>query len=176
MIFRIDNRDRVASVSEEWANLALETGVDPLFPGAEVGKPWRGFMRGNQVAQIYRMLIDRIRLRRDTVHFPLRADSAREIRHFAMEMEVVGAGEVEFRLELERSEPRAPSDWAPPPEEDEMLRMCSFCHRAQWDLEWMELEDAIRQGDLLGEFTHWQISHGSCPDCLQERMKEIQGG
>ena len=176
MIFRIDNRDRVAAVSDEWAQLARETGVDALFPGAEVGKPWRKFMRSNQVAQIYKMLIDRIRLHRDTARFPVRADSAREHRYFSMEMEVVGAGDVEFRLALDRTEPRAPGDWAPPPEEDEMIRMCSFCHRAQWDLEWMELEEAIRQGDLLGEFKHWKISHGSCPDCLEERMKEIQGG
>lgn len=39
MIFRIDNRDRVEHVSEEWAALSRETGVDPLFPGAEVGRP-----------------------------------------------------------------------------------------------------------------------------------------
>lgn len=122
------------------------------------------------------MLIDRIRLRRDTAQVPVRADSARQERHFTMEMETVEAGAVEFRLELERTEERAPGDWSPPPEEDEIIRMCSFCHRAQWELEWMELEDAIGAGDLFGARTHWQISHGSCPDCLEERMKEIRGG
>ena len=136
--------------------------------------PYRDTIRNNQVAEVYRTLLERLRLRRDVVRFPVRADSGRERRFLTMEIEVVEAGAVEFRLKLERTEPRPSSDWTPPPEEDEMIRMCTFCHRAQWDLEWMELERVLEAGDLFGDFKFWQISHGSCPDCLAERLKEIK--
>jgi hypothetical protein len=176
MLFRIDHRDRVATVDEEWATLARESGADPLCPGAEVGRPYRDFIRNNQVAEVYRIFLERVRLRREVVRFPVRADTAREKRFFLLEIEAVEGGAIELRLKLEGTEPRAPGDWSTPPEEDEMIRMCSFCQRAQWDLEWMELAEAMEAGDLFGAFTHWQISHGSCPDCLKERMLEITGG
>jgi hypothetical protein len=176
MHFRIDHRDRVATVSDEWSTAARESGADHLFPGAEVGRPYRDFIRSNQVAEIYRTFLERVRLRRDVVRFPVRADTARERRFLALEMEAVAGGAIELRLTPHRTEPRPPGDWTAPPEEDEMIRMCSFCQRAQWDLEWMELDQAMEAGDLFGAFTHWQISHGSCPDCLKERMREITGG
>jgi len=176
MFFRLDQRDRVEAIGEQWASLARESGAEHLFPGAAVGKPYRDFIRGNQVAEVYRTFLKRIRLRREVVRFPIRADTARERRFFALEIEVVDGGGIVFRLAPEGTEPRPASDWATPPDVDEMIRMCSFCQKAQWDLEWMELEQAMKEGDLFGAFRHWQVSHGSCPDCLKERMAEITGG
>lgn len=175
MLFRIDHRDRITTISDGWAALARESGADHLFPGAELGKPYRDYIRSGQIAEIYRTFIERIRLRRDVVRFPMRGDTARERRFLMLEMEAVEGGDIEFRLELERTEPRPPDDWSTPPEEDEMIRMCSFCRRAQWDLEWMELEHVMREGDLFGAFKYWQVSHGSCPDCLKERLAELTG-
>lgn len=174
MLFRIDHRDRITTVSDQWTAMSNESGADHLFPGAEVGKPYRDYISSNQVAEIYRTFIERIRLMREVVHFPVRADTSREKRFLALDIEAVEGGAIEFRLELVRTEPRSPGDWSPPPEEDEMLRMCSFCRRAQWDLEWMELEAVMEVGDLFGAFKHWQVSHGSCPDCLKERLAELK--
>jgi hypothetical protein len=174
MLLRIDHRDRVAAIGDEWRRIARESGADHLLPGAEVGRPYRDYIRSNQVAEVYRMFLEDLRARRETVRFPVRADTAREKRRFLLEIESVGGGVVEFHLTPEGSEPRSPGDWGTPPEEDEMIRLCSSCKRAQLDLEWMELERAMEVGDLFGSFKHWQISHGWCPDCLKERMHELQ--
>jgi hypothetical protein len=176
MIYRTDSEGLLSFVDEAWNEFAVANSAPHIAGHLVVGAPVESFIENSDIITVYRALLTRARGLGEPIRFPFRADSARLKRHMLMEIKALRDGGFEFRTEMLSEEPKKASEWALPPEEDEILRMCSFCGRARWDLEWHEIDEVIRLADLFGERKYWKISHGSCPDCLSRRMREIKNG
>ena len=50
---------------------------------------------------------------------------------------------------------------------EEFLRVCSWCRKVCYEGEWLEMENYFNSKFAT------KTSHGMCPDCLKQKVKEI---
>ncbi len=166
--YRIDERDRLVAVSDNWEAFAQANDGAAVFAGKVLGRPLWEFIQDGNVGQLYRHLVARARGGR-AVEFHYRCDSPTERRVFLMRIEQQRDGGIEFRSRLQSSETRPAVTLldAQARRNSSTLRVCSWCQRiALGGHEWVEVEAAVERLKLLQAEALPALTHGICPPCL----------
>jgi hypothetical protein len=165
-VYVIDDRDRVASVSDLWTEFAAENGASGLAERA-LGQVLWTFISGDETKAIYRTLFDRVRGGR-TVRVPYRCDAPARVREFELEMAPGGHGSVVCTTYVvaERDRPPMRLIDALAERSDGFLHMCGWCKRVDVG-EWVEPEVAVERLGLFGGGPVPQVTHGICEDCTR---------
>lgn len=150
--YEIDADDRIDAVDDAWLAFALANGADRLGLREVLGQSIWNYVRGERVRDLYRLLLDRLRLGGGPVTFPYRCDSPERRRFMLLRMEALDDGRVRFVNRVVREEARdRPSVWDDAVDRLEPLHLCSLCLRMETAAgRWEEIPTAIIEFDLFG--------------------------
>lgn len=169
LIHRIDDQDRIIFVNNDWLSFAMENGAPHLTESAVTGKSIWDFITGWPVKHLYLLLINRVRRTPELkVTIPVRCDSPTLRRFMELDVSSPGQGIVEFKTRIVRLERRDRAVLSPRPPQTPSgpLLMCSICSRVQTsNMEWLEIDEAIRRYELFSGGNLAQLSHGVCRSC-----------
>jgi hypothetical protein len=171
--FRVDARDRITDFDDEWAAFACENGSADL-PGCVVGTSLWAYIAGNEVAEVYRILMARVRSGGRALTFGYRCDSPSQRRHMEMTIAPSGEGGLEFRSRILRIEERDPvTIGVEPGSKLPDVTLCAWCKRVRLDGDWVEIEDAIRSFGDVDTLAVRRITHVACGPCYERLLGEI---
>ena len=145
-IHRIDERDTITYVNEQWMAFARANGAERL-PLQVIGRSLWDFFARDEAKRLYARAIEHVRARGVALQIPFRGDSPSCRRHMEMRIEPTARDEVEFRSFIIREDQREPLpllDPDAPRTEWEVLSICSVCRKALAGGNWLELEDVLR--------------------------------
>lgn len=166
--YQLDARDRITFVSPEWLAFAGENDAPDLTVAHVVGRLVWGFVAGPTVQRMYEQLFRRVRRTRQDVMLPLRCD-APGVRRFAeLTISPLADQELDIEVRLTREEPRTVMRVLEPGvrRSSRWLTICSWCKRVRVDVHrWVELDDPLVLGGLVGAGVNPHLTHGICPDC-----------
>lgn len=173
-IYRIDQKDRLTFVNEEFNEFALANDVPELTGNSVLTREIWDFIPDSGTRYLYGQLIKQVR-EGHNVRFEFRCDSRDLRRDGEMRMSLHTGGEVEFKIRILSAVPRKRQDgWnAHAKSSGDLICVCSWCDRVKLDdARWGEIDEAIIELRILsGEFLP-RISHGICEDCYT-RMTRI---
>lgn len=165
--YTVDADDVVAAVGADWSAFAADNGA-PDLAGPPAGRTLWSYFDGDEVRDLWRLLVERVRTDRRPAHVPLRCDAPGSRRWFEMTVTPGPDDSVHFRCTLvfeeERSavsllDPEAPRDPSAP-----AVPVCSWCGQAYDGSRWLDIESLVRELRLL-ERPVPPIDHGICPTC-----------
>lgn len=166
MIYRIDRDDRLVYADGAFHRFAEAAGV-PDLPARWLGQSvWR-CIDDDELRSVFVALVGRARAGR-VVKVHSRCDSDSVSRSFVMEIAPTGEGGVEFRCGLGEARIAA----APRLSSSELLRVCAWCWRADYD-GWRGIEEVVQTEGLLDRPAVPIITHGICDACLGETAAEL---
>ncbi len=175
VVYRVDSRDRLAALNDEWDRFAAANGSDGLRSLSVLARPLWDFVADAATRHLYKIVLEKARAGK-RLSFPFRCD-APDLRRF-LEMDARGAGEgsVEFRVRTVKVEPREPVALLEPPagRAGPALRMCGWCKKVVAGEDYVEVEEAIARLGLFERATLPPITHGICPACeaaMYERLE-----
>ncbi len=166
--YRIDARDCVASVETDW----LDFDGEPAARRPPVSI-W-DFIEGYEVRHLFKMMFDTARDHRREVSVPFRCDTPTARRFMELKIEPLDEGSLSITGEIVHEETRAEVELLADVERDpeRFLEICSWCKRVDLGGDrWVEVEDAVRELDLLSETAMPTLAHGICFDCM-ERVED----
>lgn len=166
---RIDQNDVIVFVDEGWKAFARENDSAHLAEEALGTLLWDS-IAGDDVREIYRAILSRVRVHDESFSFPFRCDSPSHRRHMHMRVVPCGHLNVEFVTTLLKEEPRdvsiiAMQDYRSASEE--ILRMCSWCKKIQLEKAWEDIDTTISQLEIFMKPLAAPISHVICEDCAE---------
>lgn len=177
-IYRIDERDLIVSVSDNWLAFAVANQADEsCYPDRVINSPLWNYIDGLETSHLYRILLECIRSKNRAVTLPFRCDAPDRQRYLELKISPLGRGGVEFVSRIIREAPRESVRLleAAVPRTDELVVMCSICKKVRLsEQRWVEVEDAIRELKLFERDAMPTISHGICPDCFRSWMERIE--
>lgn len=168
-VFRydIDASDRIVWVSTNWDAFALSNGGWNSCAGDVLNRPLMDFITGDEARIIWRHLLAKVRKTGHRLSLPYRCDGPAIRRFMEMTVHPLGQGGVSFVstiLHEEKRQPVALLDIAAPRGTAHMI-LCSWCNRTKADGNWIELDEAVRQGHLFSGPALPPLTHGICEDC-----------
>lgn len=172
IIYRVDARDRIISVNEQWSQFASSNQGELVMPEHILGQELLGAVSDPSVRQLYREILKRVR-GGAAVSFDYRCDAPDWRRTFAMTVRLLADGNVEFESTLLHEEARPTVALLSPGEKrnDTFLIVCSWCQRVKLsDNLWLPVEEAVRELRLLEAEQLPAISHGICRRCSETMM------
>ncbi len=165
--YAIDDQDHLIRLDQGYYRFAAENGWSEA--GDSLGRSLWDFVAGNEMRNLQRMLVRRIRDEVRNVKLPFRCDGPKVRREMDIQIAAHPSGKVVlFSARLRSEETREaiqPMLDPSSPRDDETLEMCGWCDRFNVDGEWMEIEEAAARLELFGRLELPQISHGICPGC-----------
>jgi hypothetical protein len=166
-VYRIDNRGRIAFVSDSWMDFACENNWC-VSRADVVGRPLMSFIADEHLRYLYGLLMSRLRVGYGPFRFRYRCD-APDCRRL-MEMTMLHdrtEREIEFQSRVLRIERRAAQELlrADHPTDERRLDVCSCCKRIALDEGWVEVEDAVMRLRLFDSDHLPRTRHCVCPDC-----------
>jgi hypothetical protein len=167
VIYRIDSNDRLVYSDGELQGLAGAVGA-PRLPAEWLGRSLWTCFADDELRAVFAALVARARSGR-TVAFTTRCDSPSLQRSVDMEIAPWADGGVEFRCRLGSA--ALPGD--DPARCCDLLRVCAWCHRAQSDGEWVDIEHVVAAQHLLEHAAMPVVTHGICDACLAETAAEL---
>ncbi len=175
IVYRVDARDEIVSVSESWDAFASANAGGPLTAREVVGHPLWDFVTDATTRQIYRQVLARIRSG-GSVQFPFRCDSPACRRRLEMTVAATGDGGAEFRSRTLSLEDRSeqPLVGASATEGGGLLRVCGWCKQVDADGQWLEVEEAMVVLQLLERVVLPRITHGICPACHDRMLATLE--
>ena len=175
--YRVDSRDRIQSVNEDWLAFACENQASGLNIKTVIGRPLFRFLTGEGTRHLYQMIIDRVRKTQKTAVIPFRCDGPTMRRFMELKISPCADGVVQFEGRIVREEERervALFDLTVA-RTDEFVRMCSWCKRIWVEGEWFEVELALKRLKLFNKTALPQITHSVCSDCSERITQELDG-
>lgn len=167
--YRIDARDRVASVETAW--LQFEPGRSRQ-PSVSV---W-DYISGYEVRHLFKMMFDSARADRREVSVPFRCDTPTARRFMELKIEPQDDGCLSIAGQMLHEESRDSVELLASDERDpdRYLEICSWCKRIDLGGDnWVEVEDAVRELDLLSEPLMPTLNHSVCFDCMDKVEKYV---
>jgi len=171
-VYGLDASDRLAFVSDAWLRFARENGAPELTRDRVLERPVWEFVSGESTRQLYELVYEAVRMGRREVTLPLRCDSPDRRRFMELQLAPDPYDGVRLCARLLREEPRAavPLFDAAVSRSQQALPTCCWCLRIRGaDHHWIDVEEAIRGGDLLGEGAPPRLEHVACETC-EERV------
>jgi len=165
--YAIDANDIVIAVDAGWAAFAQENDAPELAELA-TDRPLSSYFDSDEVRDVWRLLIERVRAKQTQAHVPLRCDAPDMRRWFEMTITPEPHDVLRFRSVLVFEEPRSSvallspnavrDDTAPG------VPVCSWCGDGYDGSQWQQIEELVRNLRLLEERVP-PINHGICPTC-----------
>jgi ribosomal protein L24E len=175
-VHRLDDKDRVIFVNEDWLAFAKENSASHLTQDEVLEKPLWSFMTGGAIRHLYETLLSQVRTSRQPMRMPFRCDAPTHRRFFEMEIVPLPQRQVEFRSRIVRLELRKPVNLlkADVFHSAQLLRMCSWCKKVFLKGSgWIEVEQAITILRLFDNAAQPRITHGLCSDCCEQFLKQL---
>ncbi len=176
--YRIDADDHLIAVEGDWAQFARDNDAPELALPTRERTVW-DFFADDEVRELWRLLVAQVRRGQVEAHVPYRCDSPSARRWFDMTISPDDSrGGVRFCSVLAFDEPRdavtmldlrTRRDMTAP-----VLRLCSWCGRAEDGATWTDIEIVVRDRHLLEQPTPPALSHGICPACREVMTAEIE--
>lgn len=169
-VHRIDARDYIIEINDDWIAFAFENGAEALIRGGIIGRSLWEFISGMEVRHLYLLLIGKVRENPGvSITIPFRCDSRHLRREMEMEMVADHMGNVEFRNRVIRIEPfRQVHMQEATGEAVGVLTMCSICRRVRSDNnQWQEIEEAVRRYGLSNEDAARRVHYRVCGACYK---------
>lgn len=167
----IDADDVVREVGEGWADFARANDAAELVAPPADRTLWEQ-MASEEVADLWRLLVERVRSLEVEARVPFRCDGPAARRWFEMTLTPGPERRVKFRSVLAFEELRTPlalldgqadRDPSVPP-----VAMCSWCNRGEHHGDWLDVEELVVAARLLEEPTLPPLSYGICVACSHE--------
>lgn len=176
-VYCIDHADHIVSVDEPWLNFASENGA-PELTREEVNNTelWR-FISDPDTRLIYRLLFDAVRTRMQPVSISYRCDSPTVRRYMELTCSPRPRLGIEIRSRIVREEPRPYVSVLDVNQSRSrsMITICAWCKQCQVsEFDWREIEDAVPDLEAFTDSSLPQVSHGMCPTCHLDKLKEIR--
>ncbi len=171
--YRIDSRDCVAAVETEW----LDFNGQPSSRRLPVS--FWDYISGHEVRHLFKMMFDTAREQRREINVPFRCDTPTARRFMELKIEPLDEGVLSITGELIHKEIRASVDLLDDVERDpeRFLEICSWCKRVDRGGDrWVEVEDAIRELNLMVDSTMPTLTHGICFDCMERVEDDVANG
>jgi len=177
--YKVDKNDIIVEVSENWRLFAEQNfGVPTCLPENVLGSSLWNHIYGLETQYLYKIILEKVRKNKRRVSFPFRCDSPEKRRFLRLSIIPIDDGSINFISEIIKEELRESVDLLRPGKEksDEFIKMCSMCKRiAITDIEWEEVEIAIKKMKLFEMEFVPQLTHGLCTSCYQVAMAELEG-
>lgn len=168
-VYRIDARDRLIYVSEDWLAFARENDAPELVPGSLMGAEIWSFIQGETIQDVYQAMFDRVRVSGIELVVPFRCDSPEAIRRMELAMRPVGRGEIELEGRLLSTGPRENVHLL-----DRHARrarrtvpICSFCRQVAVSGSWLEASEAVARYGFLSGATPPRLREQICTSCAE---------
>ncbi|MCB9480636.1 MAG: hypothetical protein H6680_02255 [Desulfobacteraceae bacterium] len=172
LTYRINSNDEIIYVSSAWDKFAEENqGKENQSSLVLKQKLW-DFISDPETAQIYLMLVEKVRKNKKTVKVPFRCDTSEFRRFLYMEIKEMDNGIIEFNSILEKIEKREKVLLLEKNVErsNEFIKICSWCKKVYIENEdcWYEVEDAVKKMNLFGKKRLPMLTHTMCDKCFKE--------
>lgn len=177
IIYGIDDKDRIYYVNDEWVRFArANQWLIHNFKDILGSNFWE-FISDNNVAQLYRDIVQKVRNTRKSIQLYYRCDSPVKKRFHKMTILAAKNYQIEF---INETLAEIPVRFNPlldvyAERNENILHVCSWCKAVYVDHDWVEIEEAVNR---LGIFNHQaggtpRISHGMCEACFDQVNAEI---
>lgn len=169
VVYRIDDKDRIAEVNDGWLAFAAANGGQALQPSHILGQPLWTFLADATTTQLYQAMIQRLRQGGLPIRFRFRCDASSRRRLLAMEITTVKGGGARFSVTSVMEQSRASVLLLEPEHVGKggLLAMCGWCKQIKLPAGgWVEVEEAVRVLGLFGGAPLPDTTHGICPPCL----------
>lgn len=167
--YEIDADDRLIGVGGSWAEFAQDNDA-PELAAPELGRSIWSYVDGDDVQDLWRLLLARVRAERTDTRIPFRCDGPDVRRWFEMILSPDDADSVHFRSVLIVEAPRPDivllDRWAHRMSDATPLVVCSWCGRGHDGSRWRDLEEVVRDRRLLEQPDLPPLDHGVCPTCV----------
>ena len=171
--YRLDARDHVASVDTEW----LDFNGKPITRRPPVS--FWDYISGYEVRHLFKMMFDTARDKHREISVPFRCDTPTARRFMELKIEPLDGGFLSITGELIHKEIRASVDLLGDVDRDpeRFLEICSWCKRVDLGGDrWVEVEDAVRELDLMDDPPLPTLTHGICFDCMERVEDDVANG
>ncbi len=166
--YRIDADDLLVEVGQGWATFARENDA-PELARPEPGRTLWSYVTGEDVAEVWRLLVARARSHASTAKVRVRCDAPAVRRWYDITLTVEADSAVRFRSVQVGEQARAPVPLidlvARRDPNVPLLRVCSWCSRFLDGPAWIPVERYVADHDLLERSALPGISHTICPEC-----------
>jgi hypothetical protein len=170
VVYRVDRADTIEFVNDAWARFARANDAAQLAEGVLGASLW-DYIAGDDVAQLYRDLLARVRMAAVCVEFPFRCDSQQRRRDMHLILAPLEDRKVEFRAVLKSERPHASPIHllgpGPATTSDSFVTMCAWCKATKVDGEWVALEEAVQRTPYMLQHPFPSLSHGICDSCAK---------
>lgn len=176
-IYRIDDKDVITFVDQDWLQFAQENDAPDLTLEKVIGTNLLDFIEDIATRKLYQNLFKRLRANCSMTLLLYRCDSPTMLREFDLVIQVLENGGIEFRSKIVRI---SNIDYNPlldisVPRSKQVFEICSFCRKVLFpDKTWYSLERALTRINMnnlvLPEVTNSVCS--GCSQLLHEWIKE----
>ncbi len=173
--YSLDASDTLVAYGGEWLAFARANGAPELENA--IGHCIWEFIAGSTIQELYAVLFQRVRTRREKLTLPFRCDSPDVFRFMELDISAGEDAALHFvsRLLREQKRPHFPVLDRMISRSSSRLRVCSVCKRAQIEgAEWMEAESAVQRLHLFDSNAAPTLEHAVCDDCIR-RLREPDG-
>ena len=159
----LDSGDRIIEIGGQWDAFARSNDAENLCGDSVVGTSFWDHVSGESLRDLLARVFQRARSIDQPISVPARCDSPDTVRHLEIRVFARSPERLEFRSCTLSEVPR--KQWRVSDRVRVLLQMCSWCNRFHYEGQWMEIEKAIEEYDLVNADVVPQTSHGICPEC-----------
>ena len=176
-VYCIDHADHIVTVDDPWLKFASDNGAPELTrKNVENKELWR-FISDPDTRLIYRLLFDAVRTRMQPISISYRCDSPTLRRYMELTCTPRPKLEIEIRSSIVHEEPRPYTSILDVNQSrsPSVITICAWCKKCRVsEFDWREIEDAVPELELFADSLLPQVSHGMCPSCHLDKLKEIR--
>lgn len=176
-IYRIDNRDIIVSVSQNWTSFAhANSWSSEIRPENVVGHLLWDFIQDIATRHLYREVFRKVRAGQPIGPIPFRCDSPQERRFLKLHLSPLQDGQIEVTSRIVRTEGRDPVRLL---EKDihrssDLIRICSMCKKIRTNHNmWVEIEDGLSQLKPFSAGEMPRLTHGLCSYCYEVVIADL---
>jgi hypothetical protein len=173
--YAIDADDVVTAIDGDWSTFARENDAPELAETTPARSLW-SYFDNDEVRDLWRLLVERVRVHQASALVPLRCDAPDARRWFEMTVTPAADGAVHFRCVLVFEEERQAVPFlgldVQRDREASPIPVCSWCGKGHDGAGWRDIEDLVRERRLL-EGPMPSISHGICPTCRARMAADL---
>lgn len=164
VVYTVDDLDRISWTNEAWDRFAMANDSPQARASEVVGTVLWRHVSDDTLRNLLRQLFRRARTSRQPIFLSCRCDGISVRRELRLEVESPDGATVSVRSIITSETPRQVALAAEKP--TALLRVCSWCNRVDADAQWLELEVAAEELQLLHGPYFPALTHTICGDCV----------
>ena len=165
--YQVDVRDTIRSVNAAWNLFAAKNDAAALTAERVIGRSLWSYVDGEDVIAIYQSLLAFVRQRAQEVSFPYRCDSPNMKRFMVMNVVPLADEAIEFQNQTvgyERRNHEILVEYVTRDAQPYALR-CSSCNRFRPHDVWLEVDEALAEGEILNSDLPLRVVNTLCERC-----------